>query len=95
MPHAAVQSDYFLMERGEQRQYVRGEIVFVPPHDNLVLSGRVSPISDSDVKETALCRCGRRFWSDSHPHFTIEPAEGCGVVKAEPEKARKRAEVAA
>jgi len=51
-------------------QVLRGEVVKVPAGDPLILANYVAPIADSDIDEVVTCKCGRRFSSATHAHFT-------------------------
>ena len=51
-------------------QVLRGEVVKLTAIDNLITTGYVSPIADSDRDEIVICKCGRMFSSETHPHFS-------------------------
>jgi len=52
------------------RQVLRGEVVKLTAIDNLIVTGYVVPIADSDLGEIVTCKCGRMFSSADHPHFS-------------------------
>ncbi|HUT62195.1 MAG TPA: hypothetical protein VNA25_30515 [Phycisphaerae bacterium] len=85
MPYVKVEiAQFCLFEEGEQREYVRGEVLRLGAQDPLIQSGQVSVLSDSDFAETVVCTCGRRFWNADNPHFMADEHE---TINAEPMEA--------